>query len=87
MAEEVAALQASGLWPSAVGTRLTVQISVRVQTDGSTGDVRLEESSGYTDIDRSALQIARRAQFAPAIGLDGEPIEVSARFPLTFDPR
>ena len=55
-----------------------VLLLVLVQADGSTGEVKVERSSGYADLDASAVSVAKHWRFIPA-AKDGVPVAGWAR--------
>jgi periplasmic protein TonB len=61
----------------------TVMLSVWVLENGKVGDVRLEQSSGYTKLDDSAMREARRWRFKPGMR-DGVPTAMWKQVPVTF---
>ena len=65
--------------------RTTVLLSAYVLTDGSVGEIRVQESSRDFDIDFTAVEVVRTASFEPA-RQEGFPIAVWIAFPVTFEP-
>lgn len=61
----------------------TVILSVLVSRDGSAASVRVAQSSGYSVLDRSALETVAGWRFVPA-KLDGEPVEMEVEVPVRF---
>ncbi|HEU4669257.1 MAG TPA: energy transducer TonB [Dyella sp.] len=65
----------------------TVLLRVLVDEQGKPIEVRIEQSSGYTLLDRSARsQVLDGWSFQPAM-VDGKPVRAWARVPVTFDLR
>lgn len=65
----------------------TVLLRVLVDEQGKPVDVEIEQSSGYSLLDRSArAQVLARWLFQPAT-VDGRPARAWARVPVTFDLR
>lgn len=61
----------------------TVVLSVFVLENGRIGDVRLDQSSGYAELDSSALREARRWRLKPG-SRDGIPTAMWKQIPITF---
>lgn len=62
-----------------------VRLRVRVMTDGSAGDVQIEQSSGSTSLDQAARDVVfRRWRFVPAKRGD-QPIEAWVIVPIVFE--
>jgi protein TonB len=80
---------ASGLRPTYPAESLrrgeagTVVLSIEVLPNGGHGKIELLASSGYTRLDRAALQSAYDATYRPAL-LDGRPIRFIKRVAVTF---
>ena len=66
-----------------LGNEGTVLLSVYVLPDGTVGDVRLVETSGYPRLDASALAEAHRWRFKPGTE-DGKPAAMWKQLPITF---
>jgi len=69
-----------------MGWEGTVLLRVEVRTDGSVAEVKIEQTSGYTMLDQSAVVTARGWRFAPE--MDGgftmpAIVDVPVRFDLT----
>ena len=63
----------------------TVTLHVLVATDGSVERIEIAESSGFDDLDRSALEtVRRRWRFVPAKRSDGHPVESWVLVPIRF---
>ncbi|MBT2115598.1 TonB family protein [Dyella sp. LX-66] len=60
-----------------------VLLMVLVRADGSTGEVKVERSSGFADLDASAVNVAKHWRFMPA-ARDGVPVAGWARVPVDF---
>jgi TonB family protein len=85
---EVQSLRGIGFWPKGDNRAFTVELMVRVYSDGSVGEIRIEKSSGQFEVDSAAARVARSfLRFAPAVTKDGLPVEVWASFPVTFSHR
>ncbi len=65
------------------GNEGTVMLSVYVLPDGTVGEVRLLETSGFPRLDASALSEARRWKFKPGTE-DGKPAAMWKQLPITF---
>ena len=65
--------------------RLTVMVMLRVREDGRVTEARVDESSGNPAADAAALRILTRATFTPAM-IEGIPVEVWTRFPVSLSP-
>ena len=55
-----------------------------IEDDGTVGDTRVHETSGYPSLDEAAMQALREARFTPA-QLEGEPVGVWLALPVTFE--
>lgn len=53
---------------------------------GIVQEARIDEPSGHTELDFTAVRIARIMRFEPA-ARDGEPLPVWIRIPMTFESR
>ena len=63
----------------------TVTLHVLVAIDGSVKRIEIAESSGFDDLDRSALDTVRsRWRFVPAKRGDGRPVESWVLVPIRF---
>ena len=63
----------------------TVTLHVLVAIDGSVERIEIAESSGFDDLDRSALDTVRkRWRFVPAKRSDGHPVESWVLVPIRF---
>ena len=58
-------------------------VRVRVGLDGAPVQIRLERSSGNANLDRAALDAARKWRFEPAVQ-NGTTVEVEATVPVRF---
>jgi len=65
------------------GEQGTVQLKVLVGPDGSVQQVQIESSSGYRDLDRSAMQAVRKYHFRPGI-VNGVHTATWVTVPITF---
>jgi protein TonB len=68
------------------GEEGTVRLSVLVRADGTVGDLSVERSSGYPELDRSARVTVARWRFTPA-SRGGKPIDFRHVQPITFTLR
>ncbi len=55
-------------WVSAQGLTLSVTVSFTLLSDGTTGGVSLQQSSGYADVDASVVDAIRRWRFTSVEG-------------------
>ena len=63
----------------------TVTLHVLIAIDGSVKRIEIAESSGFDDLDRSALDTVRsRWRFVPAKRSDGRPVESWVLVPIRF---
>jgi len=71
--------------PSALraGASGTVMLNVSVGADGVPTEIAVIERSGNRDLDRAALQAARKWRFAPAIR-NGKAVAQDVRVPVEF---
>lgn len=60
-----------------------VYLTVLVLTDGTVGDLSLKRSSGYPELDESALKAVARWHFVPA-NRAGKPIDWRYTLPVSF---
>jgi protein TonB len=67
------------------GERGTVVVRISVGVDGTPVDVGIERSSRSRDLDRAALDAARRWRFRPAQS-NGQPIRGDVLVPFEFAP-
>jgi protein TonB len=61
----------------------TVLLSVQVLTNGRVGEVRVDQSSGYSRLDASAVREARLWRFKPGTS-DGVAVTMWKQVPITF---
>ncbi|EQD26376.1 protein containing TonB [mine drainage metagenome] len=61
----------------------TVYLLVLVGPDGSVQDVKVDQSSGYRDLDRAAIEAARKWKFNPG-SRDGKPVGGWVKVPVQF---
>jgi protein TonB len=61
-----------------------VVLLVLVAVDGSPKDVKVDQSSGYHELDRAAEQAAKRWRFNPG-KRNGVPYEAWARISVNFN--
>ena len=57
---------------------------ILVGVDGSPKDIKVDKSSGYLELDRAAMEAARRWRFNPTIR-NGQKVEGYARVPVNFN--
>jgi protein TonB len=55
-------------WVSDAGLRLTVEVNFVLTPQGVLSSVRIQKSSGYSDVDSSVLEALRRWKFKPVAG-------------------
>ncbi len=67
------------------GERGTVVVRITVGTDGAPSTVAVERSSRSRDLDRAALDAARRWRFRPA-EVAGQPTQADVLVPFEFVP-
>lgn len=65
------------------GWQGTVRLRVLVLKNGSVGSLELEQSSGFSILDQSALKGVKEWKFFPG-QKDGQPTEMWVRIPVTF---
>ena len=61
----------------------TVILIISVDAQGNVTDVEVEKSSRNRDLDRAAMQAARRWRFNPSI-VNGQPAPGRVRVPVDF---
>jgi protein TonB len=66
-----------------LGHEGTVWLSIEILPNGRVGQVRIEESSGFTRLDDSAVREARKWRMKPGTR-DGVAISMWKRVPVTF---
>ena len=64
----------------------TVTLLVQIDATGAVLDVQVEKSSGNRNLDRSAMQAARRWRFNPG-SRGGVKVGGLVRVPVTFNPK
>ena len=64
----------------------TTIVWIHVDKRGRVQEVQVLESSGYQELDRAALRVARIARLEPAMQ-DGEAVAVWIKLPITFTSR
>lgn len=62
----------------------TVVLMILVGTDGSPKDIKVDKSSGFHELDRAAMDAARRWRFNPTVR-NGQKVEGYARVPVNFN--
>lgn len=62
----------------------TVQLQVVISPEGRVSNARIQHSSGYRILDRSALQHIRKSRFRPA-HKNGKAIEMSILLPIVYE--
>lgn len=82
LAERIS-IEADGL---SIPSPMTVRVLVFVQRTGVVEEVRIDESSGDTNVDVAAARVFRGITFRPA-QMEGIPVPVWAAFPVNFSPR
>ena len=70
-------------WVSEQGLRLHVVISFELTPQGVLRDVKVEQGSGYSDVDAAVLEALRRWKFPPVSSTSS----VTGRVPYTIIPR
>jgi periplasmic protein TonB len=65
------------------GIEGTVSLKVRVTERGVVGEVQVEQSAGYPDLDRAAVEAVRRWRFSPARH-GNQPVAIWVLIPVTF---
>ncbi|MFQ5949555.1 MAG: energy transducer TonB [Nitrospiria bacterium] len=65
------------------GREGTVILRMKVLADGSVGEVAVERSSKFLDLDDAALDAVKKWQFEPPLQ-NGNPIRVSVLLPIQF---
>ncbi|UCF99483.1 MAG: TonB family protein [Spirochaetaceae bacterium] len=70
-------------WVSEQGVRLQVVVSFVLTPQGVLRDVKVEQSSGYSDVDTAVLEALRRWKFRPV----SSTRTVTGRVPYTIIPR
>ncbi|MBK1680957.1 energy transducer TonB [Rhodocyclus tenuis] len=68
------------------GEQGTVLLTVLVLADGTVGDIGIRRSSGYPDLDESALKAVSRWRFVPA-SRGGKPLDWRYSLPVIFNLR
>ena len=66
------------------GSEGTVVLRITVGTGGDVENVKIQESSGFPELDESAAQSVKTWQFDPA-KLGDDPISSAVDLPVTFD--
>ncbi|WP_369927542.1 energy transducer TonB [Xanthomonas sp. NCPPB 2632] len=61
----------------------TVRLEVSIGTDGRVSEARVLESSGFPELDRSALLAIRSALYSPGRS-NGRPVNSTVTVPITF---
>jgi len=54
-----------------------------VDERGRTHDVEVAESSGYPDVDRGMVEVAKHMRWSPSVQ-DGHPVRVRVHMPMTY---
>lgn len=65
------------------GWQGTAQLKVLILKNGSVGSLEIEQSSGFSVLDQSALKGVKEWKFYPGLK-DGRPTEMWVRIPVTF---
>ena len=71
-----------GLRNAGIGGRIDVWLHVNEQ--GAVDQARVHKSSGFPELDRAALQVARVMVYAPAEDAEGEEVAVWIQVPVVF---
>jgi TonB family protein len=69
------------------GYQGTVKLEIEILTNGRVGKIQVEKSSGYTELDDSALRTLKGWRFLPATSdgtLDGVPVRKIQLLPVKF---
>lgn len=61
----------------------TVILMILVGVDGTPKDIKVEKSSGFRELDREAMDTAKKWRFNATIR-NGQKVEGYARVPVTF---
>ena len=64
--------------------RARMSVWLLVETNGTVGDARVHETSGWLDVDRAMLDVMRGTMFSPA-QLEGIPVGVWVQIPVNVD--
>lgn len=64
----------------------TVKVFLWVDVNGQVLDRRIDVSSGWSEIDEAAMQVAALLRFRPALH-ENEPVAVWVSFPINFEVR
>ena len=67
-----------------LGERGTVQLYMHLLADGTVGEVRVQRSSGYARLDKSALEASTTLKFTPARTRSGKVVDTWAILPVDF---
>jgi protein TonB len=65
------------------GIEGTVVLLISIDAQGNVLDIKVERSSHNRDMDREAVQAARRWRFNPAVE-NGQPVASTVRVPVDF---
>ncbi|MFH0789764.1 MAG: energy transducer TonB, partial [Pseudomonadota bacterium] len=65
------------------GWQGTARLKVLILKNGSVGSLEIEQSSGFSILDQSALKGVKEWKFYPG-QKDGQPTEMWVRIPVTF---
>ena len=68
------------------GEQGDVVVEIRVNAEGAVDEVRVAESSGFSELDEAAVRAARAAKFSPARS-GHDPVASTARLKLSFKLR
>ncbi len=69
-----------------LGEKGTVTLEILVKADGTVGEVKIKESSGYARLDKAAVNAIKRWRFVPA-SQAGVPIDYWYEIPFEFGIR
>lgn len=70
-------------WAIRQGWEGQLMLWVEIRLDGSVGQCRVDQSSGYGLLDKEAVKAVKSWEFYPAMK-NGKPVAVSIRIPITF---
>ena len=70
-------------WAIRQGWEGELMLQVEIRLDGSVGQCRVVQSSGYGLLDKEAVKAVKSWEFYPAMK-KGKPVAVSIRIPITF---
>lgn len=62
----------------------TVVLQTVIGTDGRATDIQITRSSGYADLDKSAIDAVQKWRFKPALNPQGAPVPTSTPIEITY---